>query len=295
MKKTFNCKTLVLMLALVLAMSFTACSGTASGDSNDNPGGDKNTGSMTGTIKISGSVSAQPLLQELSEGFKSVESGISVDIQGGGSAKGIADAAGKVSDIGISSRSLNNEEKNSGLTEQVIAYDAIAVVTHPDNTVSNLTKEQITKIYKGEIKNWKDVGGPDMEILVASREEGSGIKEDFEELLQLSEAGDGKPVSLVRADTLTLDGLGAVKAIIASKSNAIGYMSLGSADNSVKKLSVDGVECTADNVEAQSYPLSQPFIIITAGDSKPEPRAFIDYMLGENGQQIIGNKYIKAK
>jgi phosphate transport system substrate-binding protein len=176
MKKLFNSRSLVLILAVVFAVSFlfTACGGTT--DSANNAG---QAGSLTGSVTVSGSTSVQPLAQDLSDAFKKVESGITVDVQGGGSTQGITDASEGTSDIGTSSRDLQGEEKNMGFTEHVIAYDGIAVVTHQSITVTNLTKDQIVKIFKGEIKNWKDVGGPDKEILVVSREEGSCTRGAF--------------------------------------------------------------------------------------------------------------------
>jgi phosphate transport system substrate-binding protein len=292
MKKLFNSRSLVLMLAVVFAVSFlfTACGDTT--DSSNNAG---QAGSLKGSVTVSGSTSVQPLAQDLSDAFKKVESGITVDVQGGGSTQGITDASEGTSDIGTSSRDLQGEEKNLGFTEHVIAYDGIAIVTHPSITVSNLTKDQIVKIFKGEIKNWKDVGGPDRDILVVSREEGSGTRGAFEELLKLQEKKGTGMASLVRADALIADGNGAVKANIASKDNAIGYISLGFVDESIKKISVEGTECSIENVKSKAYPISRPFIMLTKGDMKPEVKAFIDFILSDEGQKIVGGNYITIK
>ncbi len=295
MKKIFNYKTLAILLALAFAISLSACAGAGPEDAEGAPGGNQDTGALTGTITVSGSMYVQPLLQELCEAFKAVEPGITVDIQGSSSEKGITDVTEGIADIGASSRELTEEEKNAGLTGSVIAYDGIAVVTHSSAAITNLTKEQIAKIFNGEIKNWKDAGGPDKEILVVSREEGSEIRDDFEDVLKLQETGDGKKVSLVRADALVMDGPGAVQAIISARDNAIGYTSMGSTDDSMKKISVEGAECTTSTLRDRSYPLSVPFLIVTRGDSKPEVQAFINYILGADGQKIVGENYGNAK
>lgn len=294
MKNLLNSKMVLLMLALVLAFSLAACGGTQTETKATNAQ-NETTGSLSGTITISGSTSVQPLAQDLGDAFNAIQPGITVDVQGGGSTQGIVDATEGTSDIGTSSRELKDEEKNAGLTEHVIAYDGIAVVVHPGNTVSDLTKDQIVKIFKGEIKNWKEVGGADKEILVVSREEGSGTRSAFEELLKLEEKQGDKKVSLVRADALIADGTGAVKANIAAKDNAIGYTSLGFVDESLKKIKVEGKECTVESVKDKSYPVSRPFLMLTKGDLKPEVKAFLDFIMSEKGQEIVGKKYITVK
>lgn len=293
--KKISFKAISTAMAVLLALSFilTACGG-AQGTA-DNNGTNKTAGKLSGTVAVSGSTSVQPLAQDLSDMFKDVEPGISVEIQGGGSSQGIKDISQGTSDIGTSSRDLTADEKNLGLTEHIIAYDGVAVVVHPSNTIGNLTKDQIVKIFKGEIKNWKEVGGPDKEILVIVREESSGTKTAFEELMGLQEKKGNNTVSLVRTDALVADGNGAVKANIASKDNAIGYTSLGFVDNTIKKVSIDNIECTIDTVKSKAYPISRPFLMLTKGDMKPEVKAYIDYILSDKGQEIVGKTYVKVK
>lgn len=294
MKINSICKkaTTLLVITISSAILFTACGTTAQTPSGNS--GEK-VGTLSGTVTISGSTSVQPLAQDLADIFNESEPDVSVEIQGGGSSQGIKDVTDGISDIGNSSRDLKDEEK-AGITEHIIAYDGIAVVAHPSNPVSDLTKDQIQKIFKGEIKNWKEVGGSDKGILVVTREEGSGTRSAFEELLKLQEKkDDGSILSHIRSDALVADGTGAIKANIASKDNAIGYTSLGFVDNTMKKISVDGTECSIENVKNKSYPISRPFLMLTKGELKPEVKAFMDFILGDKGQEIVSNKYIAVK
>lgn len=281
----------VLAIAISSAFLFTACGTSAGTPAASNDG---NAGIMTGKITVSGSTSVQPLAQDLADIFNENEPNVNIEIQGGGSSQGIKDVTDGISDIGTSSRELNADEK-AGLTEHIIAYDGIALVVHPLNPVKNLTTEQVQKIFKGEIKNWKEVGGKDSEILVVTREEGSGTRSAFEELMKLQEKKDGNTVSFIRSDALVGDGSGAIKANIASKENAIGYTSLGFVDSAVKKVSLDNVECNVENVKNKTYAISRPFLMLTKGDVKPETKAFLDFILGDKGQEIVAKNYITVK
>ncbi len=282
--------------ALISAVMLTACgSSQAPADNNGAAtGNNANAGNLSGTVTVSGSTSVQPLAQDLADVFNEKYPDVSVEIQGGGSSQGIKDVTDGTSDIGESSRELTPDEKN-GLAEHVIAYDGIAVVVNPANTVKDLTRDQIQKIFKGEITNWKDVGGKDQEILAVAREASSGTKTAFEELLGLQEKRDGQTVSLVRKDALVADGNGPVKANISSKENAIGYLSLGFADSTVKKLSIDGVECSVENIKNKSYAVSRPFLMLIKGAASPETQAFLDFVKSDAGQEIVGKTYITIK
>jgi phosphate transport system substrate-binding protein len=293
MKMKFKKAITAVALVISSAIIFTAC-GTSSQPTPAADNGTGTAGTLSGTVTISGSTSVQPLAQDLADIFNESESGVNIEIQGGGSSQGIKDVTDGVSDIGNSSRELKEEEK-TGITEHIIAYDGIAVVMHPSNPVTNLTSEQVQKIFKGEIKNWKEVGGKDQEILVVTREEGSGTRSAFEELMKLQEKKDDKTVSFIRSDALVGDGNGAIKANIASKDNAIGYTSLGFVDTSIKKATLDGVECTVENVKNKTYAISRPFLMLTKGEIRPEVQAFLDFILGDKGQEVVGSKYIKVK
>ena len=293
-KKFMNKKGLsILIIAVSAVFLYTAC-GTGSYAPTAAEGTDGKTGSLTGTITISGSTSVQPLAQDLADLFNESESGVNIEIQGGGSSQGIKDVTDGVSDIGNSSRELKDDEK-AGITEHVIAYDGISVIVHPSNPVTNLTSEQVVKIFKGEIKNWKEVGGADKEILVVTREEGSGTRSAFEELMKLQEKKEDRVISHIRSDALVGDGNGAIKANIAAKDNAIGYLSLGFADNTIKKVSLDGVECTMENIKNKTYIISRPYLMLTKGEIRPEVQAFLDFILSDKGQEVVGNHYIKVK
>lgn len=293
MKELRNLKSflMIVILSILVSFLFTACGGAATQESNGTAGAG---GTLKGTVTVSGSTSVQPLAQDLSDVYKDVEPGISVEVQGGGSTQGVKDASEGISDIGSISRDLTADEKNLGFTEHIIAYDGVAIVVHPSNNISNLSKDQIVKIFKGETKNWKDVGGPDKGILVVTREESSGTRTAFEELLGLQEKQGDKTLSLITSDALTADGTGAVKANIVSKENAIGYTSLGFVDDTMKKVNIDNLECTVDTVKSKTYPISRPFILLTKGEVKPEVQAFLDFILSDKGQEVVGQSYVKV-
>ncbi|MCX7842179.1 MAG: phosphate ABC transporter substrate-binding protein [Clostridia bacterium] len=299
MRKLTSLKSLILVLAVLFAMTtlFAACGQKAeetkpSETTKAAETKKEETKGVEGNIIIAGSTSVQPLAQELADKFMEANKGVKIDVQGGGSSAGVKAAIDGTADIGTSSRDLKEEEKNSGLTETVICLDGIAVVVNPKNTVSDLKKDDITKIFLGEIKNWKEVGGPDKNIVVVSREAGSGTRGAFEELLKLEK--DKK--SLLVSTALIQEGNGAVKAAVASKEDAIGYVSLGYLDNTLKAVKVDGVECSEDTIKAKKYAISRPFLMLTKGEMKPQVKAFIDYILSGKGQETIKAKhYITVK
>lgn len=280
-----------LSLILFVMLASLALAGCTSSDTNDNPNnvqdGDTSGDSLKGTINIIGSTSVQPLAQELADAFAKVESGIQIDIQGVGSTAGVKAANDGTADIGTASRELKSEEKEWGLTEHVIARDGIAIAIHPSNPVTDLTTEQAAKIFKGEISNWSEVGGENKEIIVVSREAGSGTRGAFEEILGIeNELSD---------TALVAEGNGAVKQNIATKEAAIGYVSLGYIDESIKPLKIDGVEATVETIKANEYPVARPFLMITKGELKPEVQAFIDFIMSSEGQEIVGEGYIPVK
>ncbi len=269
------------LLSIVLAgiMVLSGCG--ASNDTGNN--------GETSNVKISivGSTSVQPLAEDFAESYANVKQGAKVDVQGVGSSAGIKAAIDGTCDIGTSSRDLKEDEKSKGIVEHKIAVDGIGVVVNPKNQVGELTQEQVVKIFKGEITNWKDVGGADQEIIVVSREEGSGTRSAFEEILKLQEERDGKTYSLLANDALIAEGNGAVKSNIASKEAAIGYLSIGVMDSSVKGIKLDGAEPTEDNVVNGSYKLSRPFLMVTKGEATGDTKDFIDWILSDDGQKIV--------
>ncbi|WP_010252639.1 phosphate ABC transporter substrate-binding protein [Acetivibrio cellulolyticus] len=279
-KRNVICKLAVAALCSTLVL--TGCAGQSK--------------SNVSKISIVGSTSVQPLAEKLAEKYNESQPQVNIEIQGVGSTAGIKAVNDGTCDIGTSSRELKTEEKAWNLTETTIALDGIAVIASSNNKVGDLTKDQIVKIFKGEIKNWSEVGGDNKEIIVVSREAGSGTRGAFEELLKLEKKEGDKTISLVVANALVAEGNGSVMANVAGKDNAIGYMSIGMVDETkVKKLKLDGVEATEENVKLGKYSISRPFLMLTKGEAKKESKEFLDFILGEEGQKVVSEDYISVK
>ena len=238
------------------------------------------TADLSGNLSMVGSTSMEKLANALSEAFMEEYPDVTVTAEFVGSGAGIEAVTNGTADIGNSSRSLKDEEKAAGVVENVVAIDGIAVCVDPANEVADLTKEQLTNIYNGTITNWKEVGGADEPIIVIGREAGSGTRGAFEELVDLKDACKYAN---------ELDSTGAVIAKVASTPGAIGYASLDALDDSVKALSLEGVEATAENIKAGNYFLSRPFVMATKGEISEQNdlvQAWFDYVMGDEGQQI---------
>ncbi len=238
------------------------------------------TADLSGSISMVGSTSMEKLANALSEAFMEEYPDVTVTAEFVGSGAGIEAVTNGTADIGNSSRSLKDEEKAAGVVENVVAIDGIAVCVDPANEVADLTKEQLTNIYNGTITNWKEVGGADEPIIVIGREAGSGTRGAFEELVDLKDACKYAN---------ELDSTGAVIAKVASTPGAIGYASLDALDDSVKALSLEGVEATAENIKAGNYFLSRPFVMATKGEISEQNdlvQAWFDFVLGDEGQQV---------
>lgn len=238
------------------------------------------TADLSGSISMVGSTSMEKLANALSEAFMEKYPNVTVTAEFVGSGAGIEAVTNGTADIGNSSRNLKDDEKAAGVVENVVAIDGIAVCVDPANEVADLTKEQLTNIYNGTVTNWKDVGGADEPIIVIGREAGSGTRGAFEELVDLV---DGCKYAN------ELDSTGAVIAKVASTPGAIGYASLDALDDSVKALSLEGVEATAENIKAGNYFLSRPFVMATKGEISAQNdlvQAWFDYVLGDEGQQV---------
>ena len=238
------------------------------------------TADLSGSLSMVGSTSMEKLANALSEAFMEEYPDVTVTAEFVGSGAGIEAVTNGTADIGNSSRSLKDEEKAAGVVENVVAIDGIAVCVDPANEVADLTKEQLTNIYNGTITNWKEVGGADEPIIVIGREAGSGTRGAFEELVDLKDACKYAN---------ELDSTGAVIAKVASTPGAIGYASLDALDDSVKALSLEGVEATAENIKAGNYFLSRPFVMATKGEISEQNdlvQAWFDFVLGDEGQQV---------
>jgi phosphate transport system substrate-binding protein len=275
MKKMFS---VILTGALVLGSVFA-------GGSKDSDAG---TDAATYTIEVGGSTSVTPLMELLAAGYQKAKPRIKININGTGSGDGIKNT-GALYQIGMSSRELTPAEQGAGLTEAIIAIDGIAVIVNSANPVEGLTIEQIRNIYTGAITDWSQVsaGARRGKIAVVSREEGSGTRGAFEELVDFQ----GKLLAGANESTST----GAIKAGIAGNPDAIGYISLGSVDNTIKALSVGGVAATNANVINSSYKIARPFILLTGSNIHPESQAFIDWALGSAGQAIVKTSWISVK
>ncbi len=236
---------------------------------------------ISGTLSMVGSTSMEKLANALCESFMAKYPDVTATAEFVGSGAGIEAVTNGSADIGNASRALTEDEKAAGIEENIVAIDGIAVVTDPANTVSDLTKQQLTDIYAGTVKNWSEVGGEDAPIVVVGREAGSGTRSAFEELLELEDAC---------AYSNELDSTGAVMARVASTPGAIGYVSLDVLDDSVKALNLDGVAPTEENIKAGDYFLSRPFVMATNGpvdEQNDVVKALFDYIASPEGQEIV--------
>lgn len=235
------------------------------------------------TIAISGSTSVGPLVELEEEEFEANNQDVTIEINQTGSSSGIKDTISGTTEIGMSSRELTNEESKN-LKEVTIAVDGIGVVVNKNNPVKNLTLEQIKDIFTGKITNWSEVGGEDKEIVVVSREEGSGTRTAFQEILNYSTEDTVK-------NAIVNNSTGATKVMVEENDNAIGYMSIGYIDDSIASVNVDGVEATADNVKSGEYKIQRPFLLVyKEGALSEEGQEFIDFILSDKGQAIVAEE-----
>ena len=236
---------------------------------------------LNGTLALGGSTSMEKLCEAMSESFMEANPGVTVTVEYTGSGAGLeALAAGSI-DIGNASRKLKDSEKENGSVENIVAIDGIAVIAEKSNTVTDISAEDLAKVYKGEVSNWKDLGGDDQPIVVIGREAGSGTRDAFEELMEVKDA-------CVYAQEL--DSTGAVLAKVASTPGAIGYVSLDVVDDTVIGLKIDGVEPTEEQILAGNYVLQRPFVMATTGELSEQNeivKAWFDYIGSETGKEII--------
>lgn len=233
-----------------------------------------------GTVSTDGSTSMEKVIGALGEAFEEKYTGTSFTYNPTGSGTGIQAVSEGRCDIGLSSRSLKDEEKQQGLTETVLAYDGIALVVNPANPVQDLDMETIAKIYKGEITNWQEAGGSDGEIVLIGREAGSGTRDGFESVTGTEDACKYRQELTSTGDVITT---------VAGNPNAVGYASLASVSDSVKAVSVNGVVPSEETVKDGSYEVQRPFVLVTKTDQKLSETAqqFFDYITSEEAAQII--------
>ena len=236
-------------------------------------------GKTTGTVSTDGSTSMEKVMEILGEVFQE-KTGNTVNYNPTGSGSGITAVQEGTCDIGLSSRALKDEEKSAGLKETVLAYDGIAIIVHPDNPVSDLSVEQIAKLYTGEITNWSELGGEDLEIAVLGREDGSGTRTAFEEIV-------GVEGTCVYKNEY--GSTGDVIGNVASNPNAIGYASLSAVDDTVKAVKVNGVAPSEETVKDGTYEIQRPFVMVTVegAELSEAAQAFLDYAMSDEVAEQI--------
>jgi phosphate transport system substrate-binding protein len=264
-------KFLALLMAILLAAGnvLTGC-GTTIETTTD--------GQLSGTISIAGSTTVQPLSELLAEAFMHLHPQVTITVQGGGSGVGIQSAQGGIVDIGAASRELKASEEGT-VVPTVIARDGIAVVVNNTQTVSGLTMEQVRNIFAGVITNWSEVGGSNAEIAIISREEGSGTRGAFEELMMKGE--------LITSEALLFPSNGNLHTAVSQTPDSIGFLSFGYLDGSITPLSIDGVEATTDNIDNGSYPVVRPLLYLTKSEPAGLVKDYIDFCLSAQGQAIV--------
>jgi len=243
------------------------------------------------TVTVTGSTSVSHVVEVLAETYSIANKESFIAVQGVGSSAGITAIKQDAADIGMSSRYLKTAEINPDVLTVTIAHDGIAMVVNKNNPVSNLTKEQVSKIYHGEFTNWKQVGGPDLTMAVVSRENASGSRFSFEDFMGLTQQVAGQTVSDINPQVLIVNTNGTVKSLVSRNTQAIGYISLGSVDDSVKPLSFEGVQPTLANLESGEYKISRPFLMLYKETKIADnAKEFIDFVISENGQNIIDQR-----
>ncbi len=258
----------MISLVAIAALSTTALAGCGNqADSN---------------VATDGSTSMELVIGSLGEAFEADNSDIQFTYNPTGSGSGITAVAEGRCDIGLSSRSLKEEEKAQGLKETVLAYDGIAIIVNPENPVDDLDLNTIAKMYTGEITNWSEVGGDDSEIVLIGREAGSGTRDGFESIT------DTKDSCKYRQE---LTSTGDVITTVASNPNAIGYASLASIKDTVKAISVDGVAPSEEAVKNGTYAVQRPFVLVTKADTQLTDAAqkFFDFATSADVNEIISS------
>ena len=231
-------------------------------------------------LTLAGSTSIQPFADKWAEVFMAEHSGLTVNVQGGGSSAGIQACKSGACDIGMSSRELKGDEKD--LNEIVVARDGLAVIVHPSNPVRGLKSGEVKQIFSGDLLSWKLLGGPDRPITVVTREEGSGTRGAFQELVM------GK--TRIYRGAITEDSNGTVREIVAHDPAAIGFISLGLVNEQVRALDLDNVKATDDNIRAKSYRLVRPFLFLTRQAPAGLAKQFIDFVLSAEGQTLVAKE-----
>ena len=281
MKKITRRSFLAVCGAAAAAAALTACGGSASSAAASTASSAASTASdsLSGNVATGGSTSMKNVIAALTEGFAEVEPGVTVSYDPTGSGAGITGATDKTLDIGLSSRALKDDEKND-VDGTVIALDGIAIIVNKASKVEDLTVDQLKQMFTGEITNWSEVGGDDGEIVLVGREAGSGTRDGFESIVDVKD-------TCKYAQELTATG--AVISAVEANPLAIGYASLSAVGDTVKAVTVEGVECSEDTVKDGTYKIQRPFVFVT-NDSAPlseQAQAFFDFATSTDAADLI--------
>lgn len=266
------------LIAILMALAMVTALMAGCGNSNNtSSGGDGE--ALSGTVATDGSTSMETVIEFLREAFMEENEGVEVTYNPTGSSTGITAVSEGRCDIGLSSRNLKDEEKAT-LTGTVVAIDGIAIIVNPENTVEDLTLDQIAQLYKGEITNWKDVGGPDAPVVLIGREAGSGTRDGFESITGTEEACKYNQ---------ELTSTGDVIQTVAGNPNAIGYASLASVKDTVKMVKVNGVEASKETIQSGEYKVQRNFVLVTktGTDLSPAAQAFFDFATSADADSLI--------
>ncbi len=230
-----------------------------------------------GGLTVVGSTSVQPFAEVLAEEYMNHHSQGKIYVQGGGSSAGIQAVRTGAAEVGMSSRALMPDERD--LIPVPIAYDAIAIIVHPSNPLTNLSIDQIKGIFSRQMTNWREAGGRNHPLTLVTREEGSGTRESFQHLIM------GKTEISLAA--LVQDSNGAIRQVVADDPNAIGYISLGLVNDRVKALKIDGVEANVENIKKRRYHFVRPFLFVFKTQPQGMAKNFLDYILSPEGQKLL--------
>jgi len=243
-------------------------------------------GKQRAAFTMAGSTAFQPFAEKLADQYMAAHPDVSITVQGGGSAVGVQAALSGAAQIGMADL-VTLPPEASPLKSLVVARDGIAIVVSPKNPVTQLTLDQVRRIFNGEIRTWKELGGDDHPIAVVSREAGSGTRSSFEQIV-------GK-VKLT-PEAIIQDSNGTIRETVANDVNAIGYLSHGLLNDRIKAVEVDGYLCTEESIMAGHYRLVRPIFLLTRGEPGATSKGFLDYILSEEGQSMIhSNGLIRAK
>lgn len=287
--KVFATIVSTIVIAVLLASGCAQDNGSSGNNSDNSDNGDNGVVALSGTVTTAGSTSVQPLSDELAQAFMAENPDVRIEVSGGGSSAGVKAAQNNTVDFGAASRNLKDSE--TGVEALTIARDGIAVIVNPENEVSELTFEQIQKIFTGEITNWSEVGGSNAEMVIVNREEGSGTRGAFHELV----VGEDNAFT---EEAIIQNSNGAVREAVSQDVNAIGFMSLGGVNDTVKPVKVDGVEPTIENIKADKYPIARPlnYVLNENNELSKVAQAYIDFVLSDEGQAIVTDMgYIDVK